>query len=141
MVVVDAESGRRVVGQRGIAVDGFVGGGAVGDDERMLLARLLEAPPNPLFLHQPADEVVVRLAVLYAIIAWLVLALQEELRINAGEHVFDDFRSALVLKNTRTIAMREQPDRRNQLDAVMFLGPVFAGQLDAADESMKPPLP
>src|SRR5262249_44480295 len=83
-------------------------------------------PPDPLFLHQPANEVVIGLAVLNTIFPRGIGPLEVEsntigLNSASREDLADDLGDAQSLKDTRAVSMREEPDARNQFGSIICL--------------------
>src|SRR5262245_17022129 len=110
----------------------------------MPILTLLEIPPDALFLHQPANEVGIGLAVLNAVFARLVFTFKraDANAVAADSRIlqdgFDDLRHGLVLKNPRAVTMRERPGSGNNLRAVIGLAHRLVGVFQPADDSVKP---
>ena len=131
-----AEDEARVAGDR------REGGHLVDERELLALAALVEVVEDALVLEQPADEVPVRLAVLHAVLARDVGALQAQGEVAAGgvagalEHLLHDLGRRQVLEDPRVVAVLEQPRPRDDRQAV--LDPLLErlGLLEARDEAV-----
>src|SRR5262249_42346753 len=67
VVGVDHHAGRRSIGQFWVTLNRRVLARRICQYEAVAIRAVLEVPPDPLFLHQPANEVVIGLAVLNTI--------------------------------------------------------------------------
>ena len=90
----------------------------VGEDEVALLAIVIAEPEDPLLLHQPRDEVEMRLAVLHPVLVRVVRldALRRDIReALILAHGLDDVRDRHVLKRPEVGGKRQEPEPRPQL--------------------------
>src|SRR5262249_18091652 len=99
----------------------MVGARAVGDHHRVLAILVLEEEEDSLLLQQASDEVVVRLAILHAVLARLVGA---ELEPKIGETVLsedllDDVRHRIPLKDAAVRRASEEPRPGDDLGPVL----------------------
>ncbi len=111
----------RVIRHAVVAGDLRMRVGGIGQHQRVLARRMLEIIIDALMLHEPADEVEGRLAVLYAVFPSLVTAAQPVLEIGEAEiaeHRLDDVRHVLVLEDAAVGAARQEPQPRPQRRAV-----------------------
>ncbi len=103
---------RRVVRNGLEPRDRVVGTDRIGQDEGVFSVLVLEVVVDTFLLHQPADEVEIRLAVLHAVFPGPVTAAQALLEIGEPvvlEHLLDDLGYGLSLEDAAVGAARQQP--------------------------------
>ena len=134
----------------GFALHGFVAGGIVGHDHRVVASAaarvvfVLEKEIDPLFLHEARDEVVIRLAVLNAVFADRIGAAQQGRVQVIGrysgflDHLRDDLGHVFVLKNTAVEALSEQPERRRQVGVEHRVAAYFGDPPEARELAAEP---
>ncbi len=94
-------------GDLGVAGRVLAGRGAVGQHDGVLAVLVLEEVRDALFLHQPRDEVEVRLAVLHDVLALLVARAQAALGLLhpvVGQDLLDQVRIAIFWKIRQLLA-------------------------------------
>ena len=85
---------------------------AVGEDQRVLAVGMLEEIIDAVFLHQPADEIEIRLAVLDAIFERRRRAGRRVAKIGeaaVGEHLLDDVDRRHLSEDPAVRGSRQQP--------------------------------
>ena len=108
---------------------------AVGQDQRVLAVGMLEEIIDPIFLHQPANEIEIRLAVLDAIFerrrrtGGRVAKVREAA---VGEHLLDDVDWRLLREDPTVGCSRQQPKPGSQqklvnVEILVGSGPVRLG--------------
>ena len=131
-VGVDLELDDLPAGQRRVAAR------RVSQHQLVCSVTVLMEVVDALFFHQPAGEVVVRLPVLNAVVALLVFALKLEGHVQGREHLLEDLRDSLVLKDAAASSPTKEPELWNYVEIVAGKD-VVAGRLahavaDAVDE-------
>ena len=108
------------------ALDHFVNGGRrawhigvahgrVGDDHLVAAVGMGEEVIDPLFLHEPAGEVEVGLAVLDAVVAWLVGPLELVVDAQAGEDLLEDVGHGDLLEDPALGLAGQKPELGDDL--------------------------
>ncbi len=108
----------RLVDQRGRTRDVGLALGRVGDHHLVSAIAVREEIKDPLFLHEPAGEGEIRLAVLNAVVAGEIGALKLIGYGQAGEDLFEDVGDGELLEDPALVIPREHPELGNHLRAI-----------------------
>lgn len=112
-----------------VADDRAVGRLGVGQDHGVLAVLVFEEIRDPVFFHQAPAEIVVRLAVLDAVVDRIV-ALGEIFpvvgKIMLAENLGNDLRSGLVLEDAAIGVFRQEPEPGPQREPVDVIGVTVA---------------
>ena len=106
--------GRRIIPHRLRLAQLRVPQRIIGQRQPVSLAGVLEVVANPFFLHEPAGEGEVALAILDAVVAAAIVRGQLEGDIQTGEHFAKDLGYALPLEHARLHAPIEEREAGNQ---------------------------
>src|SRR5262245_37059877 len=109
----------------------------VGEHQIVRPLLVSEVIVDSLLLHQPACEGEVALAILHAVIALVETPLDLVIDRQAGEHLLEDLRDALVLEDAALNALGPQPELRDHLGAIVDEVVVAAALTEAVHQSMK----
>ncbi|MCY1408771.1 hypothetical protein D9M71_241000 [compost metagenome] len=124
---------RRQVGQYVVRGDRHVGAHVVGEHQGLAGLAVLEEVVDAFLLHQPADEVEVRLLVLHAVFPLPVGGLQALLHgvVVVAEDLVEDFHHALLLEDLAVRGTGQEPQPRPHREAIDV---VARGAALAADQ-------
>ena len=92
--------------------------GRVGDDHLVAAVGVGEEVVDPFFLHEPAGEVEVGLAVLNAVVAWFVGPLELVVDVEAGEDLLEDVGHGDLLEDPALGLPGQQPELGDDLRLV-----------------------
>ena len=92
--------------------------GRVGDDHLVAAVGMGEEVIDPLFLHEPAGEVEVGLAVLDAVVAWFVGPLELVVDAQASEDLLEDVGNGDLLEDPALGLPGQQPELGDDLRLV-----------------------
>ena len=121
----------RLVDQRGRARHVGIALGRVGDHHLVRAVAVREEVKDPLFLHEPAGEVEIGLAVLDAVVAGEIGALKLIVDAQAREDLFQDVGDRELLEDPALVVPREHPELGDHLRAIDGEGGGPLGRGDA----------
>ncbi len=132
----------RLVDQRGRARHVGIALGRVGDHHLVRSVAVREEIKDPLFLHEPAGELEIGLAVLDAVVSGEVSALKLVGDAQPGENLFQDVGDGKLLEDPALVVPRENPEPGNHLRPIAGekTAPLSRGDALALAESAHDPV-